>query len=230
MPDFDALARHLGVKFKDPLLLKTAFTHRSYLNEHRGEQLEHNERLEFLGDAVLELVVTEYLFNTYDKPEGELTNLRSALVKGETLNEIGHELGVEDYLLLSKGEAKSKEHNRSYITANALEALIGALYVDQGYVAVRDFILHHIVKKLPEILKKRLYRDAKSLFQEKAQLMIGITPSYRLISESGPDHDKCFTVGVYLENQLVADGSGKSKQEAQQHAAAKGLEEKGWNE
>ena len=230
MPDFNALAKKLGLEFKNPDLLRTAFTHRSYLNEHRGEQIEHNERLEFLGDAVLELIVTEYLFNKYDKPEGDLTNLRSALVKGETLNEIGREIGVEDCLLLSKGEAKSREHNRSYIIANALEALIGALYMDQGYPGAQKFILRYIVTKLPQILKDRLYRDAKSLFQEKSQEKMGVTPSYRLVSESGPDHDKCFTVGVYLENSIVAEGSGKSKQEAQQHAATRALEEKGWNE
>jgi len=230
MPDFKSLNKKLHLNFKKIELLKTAMTHRSYLNEHRGENLEHNERLEFLGDAVLELIVTEYLFNTYNKPEGELTNLRSALVKGEMLNEIGKKLEIENYLLLSRGEARSKEHNRSFIVANAMEALIGALYLDQGYQGAQKFIITYVIKELPQILKMRLYRDPKSLFQEKAQEMTGITPSYHLLDEHGPDHDKHFTIGVYLGRDLVAKGEGRSKQEGEQQAAERALEEKGWNE
>lgn len=229
MSDFISLNKKLNLNFKNIDLLKTALTHRSYLNEHRGENLEHNERLEFLGDAVLELVVTEYLFNTYDKPEGELTNLRSALVKGETLNEIGRKLEIEDYLLLSRGEARSKEHNRSFIVANAVEALIGALYLDKGYREAQKFIIAHVIKELPQILEMRLYRDPKSLFQEKAQEKTGITPSYKLLDETGPDHDKHFTIGVYLNRDLVAKGAGRSKQEGEQQAAERALEEKGWD-
>ena len=225
------LSDKLGVKFNDPDLLKQALTHRSYLNEHRSYKLDHNERLEFLGDAVLELVVTEYLYNNYPNPEGELTNWRAALVNGEMLSKISKNLGVENHLLMSRGEAKDTGRARQYLLANAFEAIVGAIYLDQGksgYEAARKFIMENVVTELPEIIKNKLYLDPKSRFQEESQDKAGITPSYRVMSESGPDHDKKFVVGVYLGEELIAEGEGQSKQEAQRNAAEKGLEEKGW--
>jgi ribonuclease-3 len=226
------LAKKIGIKFNSSDLLKQALTHRSYLNEHRDYKLEHNERLEFLGDAVLELVVTEYLYENYKNPEGELTNWRAALVNGEMLASISKDLGVEEFLMMSKGEAKDKGRARQYLLANAFEAIVGAIYLDQkekGYQECKKFILKNVVSKLPEILDKKLFMDPKSRFQEVAQDKIGVTPSYRMISESGPDHDKKFVVGVYLNNEFVAEGAGSSKQEAQKNAAIRGLEVKGWN-
>jgi ribonuclease-3 len=223
------LLKTLGLQFKNLNLLKEAVTHRSYLNEHKNYKLSHNERLEFLGDAVLELVVTEYLFNHYPKtPEGEMTNWRAALVNGEMLAKISKRLGVEKFLLMSKGEAKDTGRARQYLLANAFEAITGAIYLDQGYEKVKDFILKNVVVELDEILENNLYMDPKSIFQEKAQEKEGITPIYKVISESGPDHDKLFVVGVYLQENLVAEGQGKSKQEAQREAAIKALEIKNW--
>ncbi len=227
----EKLSKKIGVVFNDIALLQQALTHRSYLNEHRSYKLEHNERLEFLGDAVLELVVTEYLYKNYPNPEGELTNWRAALVNGEMLAKISKKLGVEEFLLMSKGEAKDLGKARMYLLANAFEAIIGSIYLDQkerGYDAAKDFILKNVVSELPEIIEKRLYMDPKSWFQEKAQEETGITPSYRVVEESGPDHDKRFIVGVYLNDKLIATGEGLSKQEAQRNAAAAGLETKGW--
>ncbi len=229
MKNLDKLSQKINVKFKDQDLFKQSLVHRSYINEHSSFELGHNERLEFLGDAVLELVVTEYLYEKYDSPEGELTNWRAALVNGKNLAEVGHEIGLEDYLFLSKGEAKDNNVKaRNYILANAMEALIGAIYLDQGWDASKEFITNFILKKLPEILKNKLYIDSKSRFQEQAQDKTGITPSYQVLSESGPDHNRKFVIGVYLENELVAEGKGTSKQEGQMHAAEKGLEVKGW--
>ena len=189
----------------------------------------HNERLEFLGDAVLELIVTEYLYKNYSNPEGELTNWRAALVNAKMLAQISHELNIENYLFLSKGEAKDKnEKARNYILANAMEAIIGAIYLDQGWDKSSEFIANNILTKLPNILENKLYIDAKSLFQEMAQEKTGITPSYKVISEFGPDHKKTFIIGVYLENKLIAEGEGTSKQEAQTNAAQKGLNVKKW--
>lgn len=225
------LSKRLGVNFKNIELLESAVTHRSYLNEHRGYKLDHNERLEFLGDAVLELVVTEYLFKNYPNPEGEMTNWRASLVNGEMLAKISKKLGVEEYLLMSKGEAKDTGRARQYLLANAFEAITGAIYLDQeenGYDEARKFILKNVICYLSEIIDKKLYMDPKSRFQEEAQDKVGVTPSYRVISEIGPDHDKKFTVGVYLGEEMVAEGEGQSKQEAQRNAAEKGLEEKGW--
>lgn len=225
------LAKKLEVKFNNLELLQQAVTHRSYLNEHRGYKLEHNERLEFLGDAVLELVVTEYLYNNYPNPEGEMTNWRAALVNGEMLAKISGEIGVEEYLLMSRGEAKDKGRARQYLLANAFEAIVGAIYLDQktrGYDVCKKFILKHVVTKLPNIIEKKLYLDAKSRFQEEAQERSGITPSYRVLEESGPDHDKKFVVGVFLGEEMIAKGEGLSKQEAQRSAAEKALEERGW--
>jgi len=224
----DDLAKKLGVKFNNPELLQQAVTHRSYLNEHRGYKLDHNERLEFLGDAVLELVVTEYLYNNYNNPEGELTNWRAALVNGEMLAKISKELGVEEFLLMSRGEAKDTGRARQYLLANAFESITGAMYLDRGYEVAKDFIMKNVVVRLNEIIENKLYMDPKSRFQEEAQDKVGITPSYRVMSESGPDHDKKFVVGVFLETELVAKGEGPSKQEAQRSAAEKALEVKGW--
>jgi len=229
MKNLEGLKKKLKVKFKNSDLLKNALVHRSYINEHPTFELGHNERLEFLGDAVLELVVTENLYYNYENPEGELTNWRAALVNGPMLASIAHELGVEDYLYLSKGEAKDKNAKaRNYILANTMEALIGAIYLDGGWDAAKEFIEKNILTKLPEILKNKLYIDAKSKFQEEAQERVGITPSYSVISESGPDHNKQFVIGVYLEDELVAEGKGTSKQEAQMSAAENALQVKNW--
>ncbi|HRZ95431.1 MAG TPA: ribonuclease III [Candidatus Moranbacteria bacterium] len=227
----EKLSKKLGVKFNNLDLLKTAVTHRSYLNEHRSYKLEHNERLEFLGDAVLELVVTEYLYKNYKNPEGELTNWRAALVNGEMLAKISKKLGVEEFLMMSRGEAKDTGRARQYLLANAFEAIVGAIYLDQGkdgYKESEKFITKNVIVELPEILENKSYQDPKSRFQEEAQDKSGVTPSYRVLSESGPDHDKKFVVGVYLNDELVAKGEGQSKQEAQRKAAEEGLKIKGW--
>jgi ribonuclease III len=227
--DFTLLEKKLNLKFKNQDLLIQAFCHRSYLNENPDFYLEHNERLEFLGDAVLELVVTEELYKNYPKkPEGELTNWRAALVNAKQLAEVAKELGFNDFLLLSRGEAKETGKARQYILANAFEALIGALYLDQGYKVCQDFIKKHLIKKLPEIIEKELFKDAKSRFQEEAQERVGITPTYKVLKEWGPDHAKHFVVGVFLDKELVAEGEGSSKQEAEEEAAKNGLEAKGW--
>ncbi len=216
-------------KFTDKNLLEQAFIHRSYLNENRNVSREHNERLEFLGDAVLELVVTRYLYDRYpEKPEGDLTALRSALVNAVTLSQVASELRVNDYILLSKGEAKDMGRARNYILADALEAIIGAIYLDQGYDNAEKFIHKNITVRIDEIVKKKLWIDSKSKFQEIAQERVGITPAYRTVRESGPDHDKIFTVGLYLADNLVSEGSGKSKQEAEQEAARVALHDSKW--
>jgi ribonuclease III len=229
IPDFTKFEEKTGVSFSDKDLLRQAFTHRSYINENRMLSLEHNERLEFLGDAVLELVTTDYLFAKYtDRPEGELTSYRSALVNSQTLSAVATELGVNDFLLLSHGEARDTGRARQYILADTLEAIIGAIYIDQGYDAAKKFIHDHILHLIDDIVEKRKWIDSKSYLQEKAQDKTGITPSYKTLKESGPDHDKRFTVGVYLGTQLIVSGEGKSKQEAEQNAAQKALEENGW--
>ena len=214
--------------FKDIQLLVTAFTHRSYLNEHRKTVFEHNERLEFLGDAVLELVVTEYLYKTYPNPEGEMTNWRASLVNAVMLARIATEFDLNDFILLSRGEAKDTGRARQYILANAMESLIGAIYLDGGYDASKKFIEKFILKELSGIIENQLYRDAKSLFQEKAQEKVGVTPTYEVIKEWGPDHARNFQVGVFLEKEMVGVGDGPSKQEAQQVAASDALKKKGW--
>ena len=224
----ESLAKKIGVKFNNVELLRQAVTHRSYLNENRDYALDHNERLEFLGDAVLELIITEYLYNNFKNPEGELTSWRSALVNGEMLSHVAQGIGVEKFLLMSRGEAKDTGRARQYLLANALEAIIGATYLDQGYDVSKKFVLSHVAIKLQEILEKKLYLDPKSFFQEKAQENNKVTPSYRVTKEWGPDHDKHFIVGVFLSDELVAEGDGNSKQEAQREAARKGLEVKGW--
>lgn len=224
----ESLAKKIGVTFNNIALLQQAVTHRSYLNENRDYELDHNERLEFLGDAVLELIITEYLYGNYSNPEGELTSWRSALVNGDMLAQVASDVGVEKYLLMSRGEAKDKGRARQYLLANALEAIIGSIYLDQGYDVTKKFVLENVAGRLKEILEKKLYLDPKSFFQEKAQENNKVTPSYRVVKEWGPDHDKHFIVGVYLSDELVAEGEGNSKQEAQREAARIGLENKGW--
>jgi len=228
---FEKLAKKLGVEFQNLDLLQQALTHRSYLNEHRDYKLDHNERLEFLGDAVLELVVTKYLYNNYTEPEGDLTNWRAALVNGEMLAKVSKKMGVEEFLLMSKGESKDTGKARTYLLANAFESITGAIYIDQGekgFDEAEKFIMKNIISELPEILEKKLYMDPKSRFQEVAQEKDGVTPSYRVLGETGPDHDKKFVVGVFLGEDEIAKGEGFSKQEAQRNAAEKGLEVKGW--
>ncbi|MBI2550771.1 ribonuclease III [Candidatus Uhrbacteria bacterium] len=229
MSDLSHIEQVLGVTFQNKDTLRQALVHRSYLNEHPSFELGHNERLEFLGDAVLELVVTEYLYQNYENPEGELTNWRASLVNADMLAEICHSLDIEGDLLLSRGESRDKDTKaRRYILANAFEALIGAIYLDQGWEPSKQFILRTVMVHLPRILEHRLYIDPKSRFQEAAQEHVGITPSYKVLSEEGPDHSKTFIVGVYLEKEQVAKGTGLSKHEAQVDAAAKALAEKGW--
>lgn len=219
----DLLQEKIGVTFRDKALVERAFIHRSYLNEHPKLGLEHNERLEFLGDAVLELVVTDYLYRNYSNPEGDLTNWRSALVKTESLSAVADGLSLGEHLRLSRGEAKGNARSRALIHANVVEALIGALYLDQGYEAARAFIDTHIVSRLETILKEGSWIDPKSRFQELAQEHEGVTPAYRVIEESGPDHDKLFVVGVYVGKKRCGQGQGSSKQAAQQAAAANAL-------
>jgi ribonuclease-3 len=222
-------ARTLGITFNDIRLLETAFTHRSYVNEHRGGKIEHNERLEFLGDAVLELAVTRFLFDKYpDNTEGELTAYRAALVNTNTISTAATKLGMNDYLMLSRGEARDTGRARQYILANTFESVIGAIYLDQGYDAAQEFIARHIFPLVEEVVQKRLWQDSKSRFQEEAQEKVSITPNYAIVAQTGPDHDKRFTVGVYLGQELVAQGEGRSKQEAEQAAAASALDVKGW--
>ncbi len=211
-------------------MLIEAFTHRSYLNENPKEQASHNERLEFLGDAVLELAVTEFIFNKYPgKNEGELTTLRSALVNAGMLFEIAREMKLQEFLRVSRGEAKDSGKGKQFILANAVEALIGAIYLDQGFKAADGFVRVRICSNAETILEGKLWRDAKSLFQEKAQEKGGITPTYEVLSEDGPDHQKHFVMGVYLGEELIAKGEGTSKQEAQMAAAENALKEKHWN-
>lgn len=222
------LEEKIGVKFKNTENLLQALTHRSYLNENPKWPLDHNERLEFLGDAVLELVVTDYLYLNYPNPEGELTNWRAALVNSVMLAKIAGKFELNDFMLLSRGEAKDTGRARQYILANAVEAVIGAVYLDQGYESSQKLIEKFVLPELPEILSERLYKDSKSLFQELAQEKVGVTPTYEVLKQWGPDHAKEFEIGVYLERELVASGEGKSKQEAQQVAAENALKAKGW--
>lgn len=230
MKDFSQLEKKLKVKFKDKDLLTQAFTHRSYLNENPGFKLSNNERLEFLGDAVLELSVTDYLYKKYDdKPEGELTSWRASIVNAKTLSKVAERIGFNDFLLLSQGEEKEKGKARQYILANTIEAFIGSLYLDQGMKICNHFIEGNVLIELPFIIENSLFKDAKSFFQEKAQEKYSITPVYRVLAEKGPDHYKKFTIGVYIGKELVAEGEGLSKQEAEEQAAKNGLEKKKWN-
>lgn len=230
MKDFSLLEKKLGLEFKNKDLLMQAFVHRSYLNENPDFRLEQNERLEFLGDAVLELVITEYLYKQYpDKAEGELTNWRAALVNAKMLALLAEEIGFNEFLMLSRGEAKELGKARQYILANTFEAFVGSLYLDLGYEESDKFINKYLLKKLPDIIQHKLYKDAKSHFQEEAQDKVGITPAYKVLKEWGPDHKKKFTVGVYLNNELVAEGEGYSKQEAEEEAAKEALRVKDWD-
>jgi ribonuclease-3 len=213
-----------GFEFDDPELILAAFTHRSYMNEHKTSAKEHNERLEFLGDAVLELVVTEYLFRNYSEPEGILTNWRSALVRTESIGAASARLGYEKMLRLSRGEKHGSERARQQILANTFEAVIGAVYLDKGYEAAKVIISDHIMSTFEEILMTGSWRDSKSRLQEIAQSIDGMTPAYRVLTEEGPDHDKIFTLGVYVGARLLGKGSGSSKQHAQQKAAEVALD------
>lgn len=227
--NFEKLEKLIGFIYVDRINLLTAITHRSYLNENRAAKQDHNERLEFLGDAVLELVVTDFLFKKYpEKPEGELTAVRAALVNTVSLADSSTKLGINEHLLMSKGEAKDTGRARQYILANVFEALIGSLYVDQGYDAAKEFIAAHLFPKTENIVDKRLWQDPKSRFQELSQEQVGITPSYETLSQVGPDHDRVFTVGVFLKEEKIAEGNGRAKQEAEQDAAEKALAAKGW--
>jgi len=229
MINFSDFEKKVGVSFKNKDLLKQAFIHRSYINENSGTGLSHNERLEFLGDAVLELVVTDFLYRKYPGyAEGELTALRSALVNAIIISEIASKIEMNDYLLLSKGESKDNGKARQYILANTYEALVGAIYLDQGYDIADKFITKTLLPHTEEIVSKKLWRDSKSLVQEKAQEFVNVTPMYKVLSEAGPDHDKHFTVGIYFGKDLIADGKGKSKQEAEQKAAEAALKVKDW--
>jgi ribonuclease III len=233
MNDVNALPQlqtQLGHTFQNEKLLLEALVHRSYINEHPSFPTPHNERLEFLGDAVLELVVTEFLFRSFDVAEGKLTNLRAALVNAKILAEISNEIGFESYLFLSKGEQKDAGSKaRMYILANAIEAIIGAIYLDAGFEAASSFIHRFIITRIKYIIEHDLFVDPKSRFQEAAQELAGVTPNYKVTNEHGPDHNKKFIVGLYLGEELVASGEGTSKQEAQEAAARAGLKAKGWD-
>lgn len=229
MIQFSDFEKKIKIIFKDKNLLKQSFTHRSFINENGATALSHNERLEFLGDAVLELIVTDFLFKKYPHyPEGKLTALRSALVNAVIISEIASKIGMNDYLLLSKGEAKDFGKARQYILANTYEAFIGAMYLDQGYDVVDKFVAKTLLPKTEEIVNKKLWRDAKSLVQERAQEFMSMTPLYKVLHQSGPDHDKHFTVGIYFGTNLIAEGKGQSKQEAEQKAAENALKVKNW--
>lgn len=227
--DISDFEKKNSLSFKDKGLLKQAFIHRSYINENRKLNLDHNERLEFLGDAVLELIVTDHLYKKYkDKTEGELTSYRSALVNANTLSTVAMNLGVNNYLMLSKGEAKDMGRARQYILADTMEAIIGAIFIDGGYDAAEKFISKNILAIEGEIIKDGVWIDAKSHLQERVQDVLGITPTYKTIKEEGPDHNKFFTVGVYFDEELAGVGEGESKQEAEQTAANVALMKKGW--
>ena len=230
MKDFATLEKNLEIKFKNKDLLVQAFTHRSYLNENPDFKLDHNERLEFLGDAVIELIVTAHLYKEFpEKTEGELTNWRAALVNAKMMTSVADELGFNEFLLLSRGESKEVGKARAYILANVFEAILGALYLDSGYEPCDEFIKKYLLRRLPEIIKDGSYKDSKSKFQEEAQEKVSITPNYKVIRETGPDHDKKFIVGVFLGDKIIAEGEGSSKQEAEEAAAELALDVKKWN-
>lgn len=224
-----ALENKINVTFADKQLLQRAVTHRSYLNENPEKDISHNERLEFLGDAVLELITTDFLFTNYpDRPEGELTAIRAALVNTDSISQAATEIAVESHLRLSKGEAQDTGRGRDFILANTYEALIGAIYLDQGYAAAEGFVAETLLTKAETIIAEDSWRDAKSVFQEEAQERMSITPTYKTLQESGPDHDKTFTVGVFLEDTKAGEGAGPSKQEAEQAAAQAALDARNW--
>ncbi|MDI6734172.1 MAG: ribonuclease III [Patescibacteria group bacterium] len=226
MSDSCFLEKNIGVEFKNKDLLKEALTHRSYLNESPKWPISHNERLEYLGDAVLELVVTEYLFETFsDYQEGQLTSLRAALVNYQMLSQVAKSISLDKYIFLSKGEAKDTGKARDVILANAIEALFGAIYLDRGYAAIKKVVKKIVLNHLDEVIEKKLYRDSKSLLQEIIQDRLKTTPIYKVLKEAGPDHQKKFTVGVFFGEKLIAEGDGTSKQEAEACAAEHALKE-----
>lgn len=220
------LEKAIGIRFRNKDLLVQSLTHRSHVRDGKGRG--HNERLEFLGDAVLELAATEYLYRVSTKPEGELTNWRSALVQREHLAAVARDIKLGEYLLLSRGEERSGGRNRDSLLANALEALIGAIYLDSGFDVARDFCEEFILRRLAALLAQGKDRDDKSVFQEKVQEHFGVTPHYELLEAIGPDHDKEFTCAVFIGNERVAEGKGNSKQRAEQAAAKAGLQAKNW--
>lgn len=225
LPNLNNFTKIIGIKFRSAKLLEQAFIHRSYLNEHPDFKLGHNERLEFLGDAVLELTVTEYLYENFpNHPEGELTNLRSSIVRGAMLAQVAKDFKMGDYIRCSKGEEKSGGKAKELILANTFESLVGAIYLDQGYDLAKKFVERVLLVHLKEIISKGLYRDPKSSLQEWSQEVKGVTPNYKVIEESGPDHNKSFLVGVYLGDRLLSKGKGASKQKAQEQAAQLALE------
>ena len=230
MKDFSKLEKKLDVEFKNKDLLIQSVVHRSYLNEHPNFKLNHNERLEYLGDAVLELAVTEYLFKKFpEATEGDLTNWRASLVNSKMLSTVARELDIEKFLFLSKGESKDANSKaRQYILANVFEALVGAIFLDQGLTTSKKFIKKYLIVQLDNILENKLYLDPKSKFQENAQDKVGVTPAYKVIKEFGPDHNKIFEVGVFLEKEMIAKGKGSSKQGAQIEAAQNALINKKW--
>ena len=223
MADLQQLQKEINIQFKDKNLLQSSLTHRSYLNENRSWPLAHNERLEFLGDAVLELITTEYLYRNFPNPEGELTNLRSALVNYKMLAEIAASINLDKYIMLSKGESKDLGRARQVILANAIEALIGAIYLDQGFDVSREFVQRFVISQLATIVSGGKVLDPKSKFQELTQEKMGVTPHYRVLAEWGPDHNKQFEVGVFVQEKQISKGQGSSKQEAEISAAENGL-------
>jgi ribonuclease-3 len=228
MNEIQQHAAALGLSYNNYALLEEALTHRSYLNEHKDAKA-HNERLEFLGDAVLELAVTHFLYTKYpNKPEGDLTAFRAALVNTVSLAESAELIGLNDMILLSKGEKKDTGRARQIILANAFEAVLGSIYLDQGYDAAEAFVGKHLYQKIDDVVRTRAWQDAKSKFQELAQDKRGITPQYKTLTEVGPDHDKLFTVGVFVGVEKIAQGEGKSKQEAEQAAAQSAIDKTGW--
>jgi len=228
--DYTELEKRVAINFRDDALLERAFIHRSYINENPTAGLRHNERLEFLGDAVLELAVTDFLFAQYpDTPEGELTAYRASLVRTESISDAANKLGFDEFLFLSKGESKDEGKARDYILANTFESFVGALYLDQGYDAAQTFIAAQLFPKMESILADGSWKDAKSWVQEKAQEIMSVTPTYAVMNEVGPDHAKLFTVGILFGDKMVAEGTGHSKQEAQQKAAKAALTKMSWN-
>ena len=229
MKDFSKIEKIIGIDFKNKNSLIQAFVHRSYINENPNFNLAHNERLEYLGDAVLELIVSEYLYKNYPNPEGDLTNWRASLVNSKMLADIAKELEFDHFLFLSRGESKDNNSKaRNSILANTFEAVVGAIYLDHGFAKTRNFVKKVLLGRLPEIIKNHLYLDPKSKLQEIAQDKLAVTPSYKVLEEWGPDHNRNFKIGVYFNKELIAEGKGSSKQEAQVEAAKAALKKKNW--
>lgn len=222
--NLETLMKNLKVEFKDAKLLERSLTHRSLLNEKKNKDLQHNERLEFLGDAVLELIISEYLFHKYpERPEGELTSFRAAVVNTTSLGDLSRELGIGEHLIMSKGEEMTGGREKEYLLANAFEAILGAIYIDQGYEKAKEFVNMHLVPKIENIVKYRLDIDPKTKLQERAQRLLKKTPVYKVIKEEGPDHEKTFTVVVKINGEEYGTGKGNNKQKAEEKAAAETL-------